>query len=208
MGVSRSLGALLFLLAAEPSALRAQSVPAALELRNLTGAVERLSDYRGRVVIVNFWATWCVPCREEMPMLAEIHREYSPRGVTVIGVSTDEPRTQRQIPKFVRKAKIDFPIWIGATTEHMERFGLGTALPATAVLNSQGEVVGRILGPLEEGELRHRLEWLLGNQAGAPPEPFVDNFAKAAHSHEHEHEGEEAHPHGTVGVEGASTVPS
>ena len=188
--------------------------PVELALRGLDGTEQKLSNYRGRIVILNFWATWCVPCREEMPMLVRLQQEYESRGVTVIGPSADAPETQAKIEPFLRELKIGFPIWIGATTEHMERLGLGAALPATAVIDRDGRIVGRILGPLEEADLRTRIEWLLADPAtrGPAPAAVLDTFEKhkkehPEEEHGHQHEGEEEHQHGGVGMEGASTVP-
>lgn len=186
-------------------------LPVKLVLRGLDGAEQKLSDYRGRVVVLNFWATWCVPCREEMPMLVRLQQEYEGRGVTVIGPSADAPETQAKIEPFLRELKIGFPVWVGATTEHMERLGLGTALPATAVIDRDGRIVGRILGPLEEADLRARIEWLLANPAsrGPAPPPLLNTFEKHEHgdgeSDEHAHKEDHAH---AQGLDGASTVPS
>lgn len=193
-------------------AAQGTSAPVELVLRDQTGAEQKLSDYRGKIVVLNFWATWCVPCREEMPLLVKLRRDYAARGVEVIGPSADEPKTQNQIAPFLKKQKIDFPIWLEATTDHMQALGLGTALPATAVLDREGRIVGRILGPLEEPDLRARIEWLLGNRAGAEPPPLLNTFEKRkeehADEHGHEHkEGEEEHAH-AGGMDGASTVPS
>ena len=186
-------------------------VPVELVLRDSAGAEQKLSAYRGKIVVLNYWATWCVPCREEMPMLVKLRREYAARGVEVIGPSADDEKTQKNIAPFLRKQKIDFPIWLGATTDHMEAMGLGTALPATAVIDRDGRIVGRILGPLEEADLRTRIEWLLGDRAAAAPAPVLNTFEKHAgekdeHGHEHK-EGEEEHAH-AGGLDGASTVPS
>ena len=189
--------------------------PVELVLRGLDGTEQRLSAYRGRIVILNFWATWCVPCREEMPMLVRLQQEYESRGVTVIGPSADAPETQAKIAPFLRELTIGFPVWVGATTADMERLGLGAALPATAVIDRDGRIVGRILGPLEEADLRARIEWLLADPAtrGPAPVPALNTFEKykrehSEEGHSHEHEGEEEHQHGGVGMEGASTVPS
>ncbi|MGH9796012.1 MAG: TlpA family protein disulfide reductase [Candidatus Acidiferrales bacterium] len=187
--------------------------PVELALRGMDGAEQRLSEYRGRIVVLNFWATWCVPCREEMPMLVRLQQEYESRGVLVIGPSADAPDTQAKIAPFLTELQIQFPIWVGATTEHMEQLGLGTALPATAVIDREGRIVGRILGPLDERDLRARIEWLLADPTtrGAAPAPVLNTFEKhqhgpgeAAHD-EHGHKEEHAH---APGMDGASTVPS
>ncbi len=201
--------------ASAQSSSQDSSLPVELALRALDGTEQKLSDYRGRVVILNFWATWCVPCREEMPMLVRLQQEYEGRGVVVIGPSADAPETQAKIEPFLRELKIGFPVWVGATTEHMERLGLGTALPATAVMDRDGRIVGRILGPLEEADLRARIEWLLADPAARGPAPIhvLNTFEKhkkehPEEEHGHQHSGEEEHQHGSVGIEGASTVPS
>lgn len=187
--------------------------PVELVLRGMDGAARRLGEYRGRIVVLNFWATWCVPCREEMPMLVRLQQEYESRGVVVIGPSADAPETQAKIVPFLHELQIEFPIWVGATTEHMQQLGLGAALPATAVIDRDGRIVGRILGPLDETDLRARLEWLLADPAarGPAPRPLLNTFEKHEHApgeeghDEHGHAEEHAH---APGMDGASTVPS
>lgn len=175
--------------------LAAQETPE-LTLRDLQGDTRTLGDYRGKIVILNFWATWCVPCREEMPLLTSMQKRYAGRDVVVIGAAADEESTQQQIPPFVEKLKLTFPIWVGADTMQMQKLGLGTALPATAVIDRDGKIVGRVIGVLEKNDLRHRIDYLLGDRRGPAPAPLA------------EHHDEESHHHGGVGMEGASTVPS
>ena len=198
------------LLLGNPIALLAQSPPEQspnLVLKDLEGREQRLADYRGKIVVLNFWATWCAPCVKEMPLLVAAQQQYRPGGVQVIGASADDDTTKDQIPGFVQKLKINFPVWVGATTEHMQAFGLGAALPGTAFLDRDGKVVGRIIGVLEKDELEKRIEWLLGDRSTPAPAPVVNKMEKSAEAHEHEH-AEEDHVHGGVGMEGASSVPS
>ncbi len=179
-----------------------------LALVDLDGVPRRTSDYRGQVVVVNFWATWCVPCREEMPMLVSIQNDYAAKGVEVIGASSDEAGKVEAVRRFVRKLGIPFPVWLGATTAEMERLGLGHTLPATIILDRDGEPAGRIIGMAQAEDLRIYLDWLLGDRQSPPPPPLIENPVTAAQAEEsHEHEGEE-HAHGGVGIEGASSVPS
>jgi thiol-disulfide isomerase/thioredoxin len=205
------LGVLCALVCACAAGVRAQDAPAEgpaeLALEDLNGQRASLADYRGRIVVLNFWATWCVPCREEMPLLERLHREYEARGAVVIGASADDSSTQSRIAPFVKKLKLTFPIWRGATTQDMERLSLGTALPATAILDRDGTIAFRILGPVEEPEMRARLDWLLGDRSAPAPDAAVNNFEKAHEGHEHK-PGEENHQHGTTALEGASSVPS
>jgi len=184
-----------------------QQTGADLRLPELNGAERSLQEYRGKVVVLNFWATWCEPCREEMPLFMAAHRKYSGSGVVIIGASADDESTRGQIPAFLRKQRIEFPIWTGATIEHMQRLGMGDGLPATAFIDRSGTIVSRILGPVTRAELERRIEYLLDNSRGAQaPPPLVDKIAIAIKDHEHKEE--EKHTHGSVGLEGASTVPS
>ena len=186
-------------------ALAAAGHAAAVELRlpDLSAQEQSLSQYRGRIVVLNFWATWCVPCRAEMPLLLDVQNRYAARGVIVVGASTDDESTKHEIKPFVEKLRITFPIWTGATTAHMEQLGLGAALPATAIVDEQGEIVFRIIGVLERKDLTRRLDYLLSGRRGKAPEILIDTLSDA-----HEHDEEEEHTHGSVGVEGASMVPS
>jgi thiol-disulfide isomerase/thioredoxin len=179
---------------------------ATLELQDLSGQPQSLSHLKGNIVVLNFWATWCVPCREEMPLLVSLQKHYEARGVQVIAASADDESTQKEVPEFARKLKINFPVWVGATIGDMQRLGLGSALPATAVIDRDGRIVGRIIGIVNKADLHHRIEWLLGDRQTPAPLPLINTIE--THSHDHKHEGEEEHQHASVGVEGASTVPS
>jgi thiol-disulfide isomerase/thioredoxin len=183
--------------------------PVTLSLPDLSGNSQTLEQYRGRVIVLNFWATWCVPCRAEMPLLVDIQDRYAARGVVVVGASADDESTKDQIKPFVEKLRITFPIWTGATIAQMEKFGVGAALPATAIIDPQGQIAFRIMGILERKDLTRRLDYLLSGRRGKSPEPVIDTLSTAKQDHEgHEHGKEEEHTHGGVGVEGASMVPS
>ncbi len=125
-----------------------------LKLNDLFGTEQILSQYKGRIVILNFWATFCVPCREEMPDLAEIQNEYAALGVQVIGASTDEVADRPKVLQFIKETKVNFPIWMGATAADMSRFGLGEALPGTVVIDKTGKIVKVISGIVNAEDLR------------------------------------------------------
>jgi thiol-disulfide isomerase/thioredoxin len=173
MNPRRAIPLLAFLLAIPALA---QDAAPPLSLRDAEGKPASLDQYQGKPVVLNFWATWCGPCAEEMPWLAEVQRTYGDRGVAVIGVSLDDLTTLAKVPRFMKKKKINFPVWHGGTTEDLKRFGLGEALPATAFIDGNGQIVGRVLGMLRKRDLNHRVEWLLGNQQGEPPQPLVNNL--------------------------------
>ena len=207
-----AFSALLFLLPCKGFASQADAEqppareqPATLALQGLSGDRQSLEQYRGRIVILNFWATWCVPCREEMPIFVRAREDYQARGVEVIGASVDDASTRDQIEPFIEEYGIHFPIWLGATAKDMRRLGLGIALPATALIDRDGRIVARLVGLVEEHELLERIDWLLGDRE-APPPPALVNHLESAHD-EHA-EGEEEHQHGVVAMEGASLVPS
>jgi thiol-disulfide isomerase/thioredoxin len=161
-----------------------------LVLKDLSGSERSLSDYSGRIVVVNFWATWCVPCLAEMPLLASVQDRYATNGVQVIGASADQPKTQKEIPRFIGKLKINFPVWVGATISHMQALGLGDALPATAIIDRDGKIVARIQGVLDKAELEKLIEWLIGDRQLPAPPTLVE---KPDAGHEH-HDKNQAPP--------------
>ena len=149
---------------------------AVLVLKDASGERVRLSDYRGKLVVLNFWATWCGPCRHEMPVLVEMEKEYSSRGVVFVGASLDDERTSRQIPDFLANYRVKFPVWYGATGDDVARLGLGVAAPDTAFLDPEGQIVARVLGQIRRDEIKERLDWLLGDRTGPAPEALVKHL--------------------------------
>lgn len=132
-----------------------------LTLKDLSGVDQSLTGLKGRIVILNFWATYCIPCRKEMPDLAAIQNEFAALGVQVIGVNTDDADDRNKVLQFVRETKVNFPIWVGGSTEHMVRFGLGAALPGTVVIGKDGRVAKIISGVVDQPVLRKEIEALL-----------------------------------------------
>ncbi len=132
-----------------------------LKLKDLFGTDQSLSQFKGRIVILNFWATYCLPCREEMPDLAKIQNEYAALGVQVIGASVDEVSDRPKVLKFIKETKVNFPIWMGATGADMTRFGLGTALPGTVIIDKTGKIVKIISGIVKADELRKDIDGML-----------------------------------------------
>jgi thiol-disulfide isomerase/thioredoxin len=132
-----------------------------LSLKDLSGLDQRLSSYRGRIVVLNFWATWCVPCRKEMPDLAAIQNAYALFGVQVIGAAADQLGDREKVLQFVKQAKINFPVWLGATTENMRLFGVGPGLPATVIIGADGKIAALHYSVIKQTDLRKELDQLL-----------------------------------------------
>lgn len=132
-----------------------------LRLEDLFGVEQNLSAFRGRIVVLNFWATYCAPCRKEMPDLAALQNEYAAFGVQVIGASADAPGDRAKVLQFVKETKINFPVWMGATSADMMRFGLGAALPGTVVVGRDGKIVKIISGVVKLPELKMQIDSIL-----------------------------------------------
>jgi len=129
-----------------------------LTLKDLTRVRRQLSDYRGRIVVLNFFATYCVPCRKELPQLTAIQREYADRGVQVITVSADDVEDGAKVRRFVRETRLDLPVWLGATEADMARFGLRLTLPDTVIIGRDGRVAWRVEGAFDPAELRRQID--------------------------------------------------
>ncbi len=132
-------------------------------LKDLSGVEQSLSSLKGRIVILNFWATYCIPCRKEMPDLAAIQNDYAALGVQVIGASADDAADSTKVLQFVKETKINFPVWLGATTADMMRFGLGSALPGTVVIGKDGRVAKVISGVVNQADLKKQIESMLAS---------------------------------------------
>jgi thiol-disulfide isomerase/thioredoxin len=89
-----------------------QEVTPEFALKDLNGRTVRLRAYRGKVVVINFWATWCPPCRAEMPDLVRLQREYAKQGLQIIGI-TYPPETKTRVQRFARSLKVNYPIILG-----------------------------------------------------------------------------------------------
>ncbi len=137
--------------------------PAALQLPDIHGASRALSDWRGQVVLLNFWATWCPPCREEIPLLVEAQRRYGDHGFQVVGVALDD---RDAVTAYGAKMKISYPLLIGqdAVLAAMADLGNpGGALPYSVFLDPEGRPVVRKIGAFRGSELDDEVRALLEN---------------------------------------------
>lgn len=137
------------------------STPATLSLPDLSGREQSLAALKGRVVVLNFWATWCKPCVEEMPDLVKLQGRYGAWGVQVVGAAADEPSGKDAVLAFLAKKPVSFPIWLGATTAQMESLGLPPILPGTVVLDRDGVVVAKFAGRISREKVAAALDGLV-----------------------------------------------
>jgi peroxiredoxin len=128
-------------------------------LRDVDGRTVRLSDYHGKVVLINFWATWCPPCRAEMPDLVKLQREHRKDGLQIIGI-TYPPEQKGRVRRFARTLKVNYPIILG-TRELKARFSSDDILPSTIVIDRDGKVSDIISGILLREEIDEKIKPLL-----------------------------------------------
>ena len=113
-------------------------------LPDIFGNSVSLADHRGDVVIVDWWATWCGPCRMVMPHLEAIHREYGDKGVTIIAIATDR-NMEKVVPPYIEKAGYTFKV-LYYTEESRQDYGGIRSLPTTFVIDPEGVITGRVVG--------------------------------------------------------------
>ncbi len=145
-----------------------------LSLPDLSGQEQSLAGYRGRIVVLNFWATWCAPCRKEMPIFVNLQAEYAAWGVQVVAASADTPDAMEKVVAFVREKRLTFPVWTGASSDDMLGFGLTSALPGTVIIDRDGTIAARFAGVVTEAQLRKEIDGLLAKQRAASGRAALD----------------------------------
>jgi thiol-disulfide isomerase/thioredoxin len=147
------------LLFAPAVTLGQDSRPAQLTLKDIHGRHIRLSDYQGNVVLVNFWATWCPPCRAEIPELIKLQHDYRSRGLQVIGV-TYPPQKLAEVRRFARRVKVNYPVALGSKETKL-LFSSSETLPLTIVIGTDGRIRDIIEGILLPEEFEQKIKPLL-----------------------------------------------
>jgi thiol-disulfide isomerase/thioredoxin len=138
----------------------AELSPAALfaaTFHDPSGQPQSLGRYQGRIVVLNFWATWCAPCREEMPAFQRLQSRFGDRGVQFVGLANDDPG---KVSRFAHDLGIGYPLWTGGpeVDELARRLGEKRgALPYTVILDRSGNVVAQKVGAYSEPELAEQL---------------------------------------------------
>lgn len=116
-------------------------------LRDLAGNAVRMSDSGGKVVFLNFWATWCPACRVEMPAMEKVHRRFKARGLAVVSVAVDA-QGKKSVSPFVKELGLTFSVLLDPKNEVMDRYGV-TLIPTTFLIGRSGELLGKVIGPKE-----------------------------------------------------------
>jgi peroxiredoxin len=164
---SRRMSLLVVLIAAAIGPAGSQSPSAAKDLLNkpapgfalttLSGQPLRLSKFRGNVVLLNFWATWCAPCQVEMPTFAAWQRQYGAQGLQVIGISMDDDAASAR--RVVNRLKVDYPIAMG-TPQLAERYGGVLGLPLTYLIDRHGIIRARLQGVTDSKVIEKQMKQL------------------------------------------------
>lgn len=120
------------------------------ELVSLDGRKVKLSDFRGKAVVLNFWATWCPPCKTEMPWFVDLQKQYGSDGLTILGVAMDDSDPQK-IAQFASEMGVNYPVLLG-TNNVSEAYGDVEYLPTTFYINRQGKIVGKVAGLIDKAK--------------------------------------------------------
>jgi len=131
-----------------------------LTLKTLGGRSIQLAQQEGRVLLINFWATWCGPCRKEIPDLKALHSELNSKGLTVIGVALDR-KGREVVEPYVEKQAIDYPIVVDSEGKAEAAFGPVRGLPTTIVVNADGKITKRVLGLFPTDQMKPMLREML-----------------------------------------------
>jgi thiol-disulfide isomerase/thioredoxin len=149
------------------SLANAQQAAPSLKLHDLKGTPHTLEDYRGKPVLLNFWATWCVPCAAEMPLLNEMQKQYQGKVLFIAA--------------FIKKHQGEaLTVMMGATLDSLDDFGVNQGMPGTVFIDADGKIVDRITGALKRPELEQRLRKLAGEPGpAATPKGAAKNARKS-----------------------------
>ena len=132
-----------------------------IPLFDLSGQQTFIGDWKGNILVVNFWAPWCAPCRREVPSLIKIHQEYAQQGVRVLGIALD---SEPQVSRFAADYQINYPLFLSGNRTAMYNAAFGNpsgSLPFTALLDRNQRIVFQHNGELSSEQLREQLEALL-----------------------------------------------
>lgn len=132
-------------------------------LTDLQGRAVKLSDLRGKAVVLNFWATWCPPCKEEIPWFVDMQKRYGAEGLQIVGVSMDDEGDQKTVAKFAAEHAINYPVLLGKETVAGAYGGIDY-LPTTFYIDRSGVVMNRVFGQPGRSEIEQNIKNALASK--------------------------------------------
>jgi len=134
-------------------------------LQSLDGKTVKLSDFRGKAVLLNFWATWCEPCKIEMPWFVDFEKKYGSQGLEVLGVAMDDA-SPSEISSFAQKLGVNYPVLIGKE-EVGGQYGGIEYLPSTFYISRDGKILDHVFGLVSRSEIESNIQKALGHEVAA-----------------------------------------
>jgi len=139
------LGLLVASLALSPTASAGKAAPD-FSLRDITNKTQTLSQYKGKVVLVNFWATWCGPCKVEMPHLEAMHEELGPQGLVILGISADDSRSASAVKPVAMSLGLKYPVLLDTTSAVVSQYNPSKTLPYNVIVDKAGNIANVFSG--------------------------------------------------------------
>jgi thiol-disulfide isomerase/thioredoxin len=128
-------------------------------IKDMAGTDVRLADFKGKPIVVNFWATWCEPCKLEIPSLVEFTTKYKSEGLTILGISIDDSPAELQ--QFAKTFQMNYPILVGRDRDDVgQAFGLGMGIPTSVFIRRDGTLAGRLEGIAATDWLERKIQSL------------------------------------------------
>jgi cytochrome c biogenesis protein CcmG/thiol:disulfide interchange protein DsbE len=129
-------------------------------LKDMNGVEVKLADLKGKVVLLNFWATWCGPCRLEIPWFVELQEKYAGQGFRVVGISVDDP--PEALPPFAKRFNINYPLVVGVDREDVQKaYGPIFGVPMTFIIGRNGRICMKHVGPASKEQFESEIKSLL-----------------------------------------------
>jgi peroxiredoxin len=146
-------------------------------LESLDGKTVRLSDLRGKAVLLNFWATWCGPCKVEMPWFVDLQNQYGSQGLQIVGVAMDDA-SKEDISKFAKDMGVNYPILIGKESVG-DQYGGVPALPESFVITRDGKIMDKIIGLRGKSDIEDAIKKALNTRPATSQASAVEKTAVA-----------------------------
>jgi peroxiredoxin len=129
-------------------------------IKDMNGANVRLADLKGKVILINFWATWCPPCKAEIPGIIELHNKYKDKGLVILGISEDDDAAT--LRTFANEWKINYPLLVGRDEDKLfDAYGPLYGIPTSVFVGRDGALCGRHVGPATREEFENEIKTLL-----------------------------------------------